>query len=82
MEFRNMDRTVSAEPWNKVIWNPITHKMVMRNQSLVKYLFMHMYNHDILTSKEKLALKNKFAVVHNLSTEKAISILNNLHLNV
>lgn len=81
MEFRNMDRTVSAEPWNKVIWNPITHKMVMRNQSLVKYLFMHMYNHDILTNKEKLALKNKFAVVHNLSTEEAIGILNNLHLN-
>lgn len=80
-EFRNMDRTVSAEPWNKVIWNPITHKMVMRNQSLVKYLFMHMYNHDILTNKEKLALKNKFAVVHNLSTEEAIGILNNLHLN-
>lgn len=81
MEFRNINRTVSSEPWNKVIWNPITHKMVMRNQSLVKYLFMHMYNHNILTNKEKLALKNKFAMVHNLSIEEAVDRLNNLHLN-
>lgn len=81
MEFRNINRTVSSEPWNKVIWNPITHKMVMRNQSLVKYLFMHMYNHDILTNKEKLALKNKFAMVHNLSIEETVNRLNNLHLN-
>ena len=53
----------------------------MRNQSLVKYLFMHMYNHNILTNKEKLALKNKFAMVHNLSIEEAVDRLNNLHLN-
>lgn len=80
MQFRDIDRTVSSEPWNKVIWNPTTHKMVMRNQSLVKYLFMHMYDHNILTIKEKYGLKTKYAAVHNLSIERATNILNELHL--
>ncbi len=80
-QFRNIDRTVSSEPWNKVIWNPLTHKMVMRNQSLVKYLFIHMYGHNILTNKEKLGLKNKFAAVHNLSLEEVTNILNAIHIN-
>ena len=80
-QFRNIDRTVSSEPWNKVIWNPLTHKMVMRNQSLVKYLFIHMYGHNILTNKEKLGLNNKFAAVHNLSLEEVTNILNAIHIN-
>lgn len=80
-QFRNIDRTVSSEPWNRVIWNPITHKMVMRNQSLVKYLFMHMYNHDILTNKEKVAIKTKYAAVHNISMEDAITRLNNISIH-
>ena len=80
-QYRNIDRTVSSEPWNKVIWNPITHKMVMRNQSLVKYLCMHMYNHDILTNKEKNAIKTKYAAVHNISIEDAQAMLNNISLH-
>ena len=80
MQFRDLDRTVSSEPWNKVIWNPVTHKMVMRNQSLVKYLFMHMYDHNILTNKEKQGLITKYAAVHNLSIDRTTNILNELHL--
>lgn len=80
-QFRNIDRTVSSEPWNRVIWNPITHKMVMRNQSLVKYLFMHMYSHNILTSKENTAIRIKYAAVHNISIENAIEMLNNISIH-
>ena len=80
-QFRNINRTVSSEPWNRIIWNPITRKMVMRNQSLVKYLFMHMYNHDILTNKEKIAIKTKYAAVHNISIEDAIVMLNNISIH-
>ena len=53
----------------------------MRNQSLVKYLFMHMYNHDILTNKEKIAIKTKYAAVHNISIEDAIVMLNNISIH-
>lgn len=80
-QFRSINRTVSSEPWNRIIWNPITRKMVMRNQSLVKYLFMHMYNHDILTNKEKIAIKTKYAAVHNISIEDAIVMLNNISIH-
>lgn len=53
----------------------------MRNQSLVKYLFMHMYNHDILSNKEKVAIKTKYAAVHNISMEDAITRLNNISIH-
>lgn len=78
--FESIDRMVSSEPWNKVIWNPITHKMVMRNQLLVKYLFMHMYDHNILTPKEKNALRTKFALVHNVTVQEANDMLNNIYI--
>jgi hypothetical protein len=48
---------------------------------LVKYLFMHMYDRQILISKGKLGLKNKFAAVHNLSLEEVVNRLDNIHIN-
>lgn len=69
--FMHMNRTVSAEPWNKVIWSPISHKMVMRNQTLVKYLFVHMYDINILTSKEKDQMYTRYATIHNVEIEQA-----------
>jgi len=80
-QFREVERTVSAEPWNKVIWNPTTNKMVMRNQALVKYLFMYMYSHDILTNKEKRTLQAKYAVVHNISIDDAVERLNHISIH-
>lgn len=79
--YKGIERTVSAEPWNKVIWNPTTNKMVMRNQALVKYLFMYLYSHDILTNKEKNALQTKYATVHNISLEVALDRLNHLSIH-
>lgn len=78
--FKGIERTVSADPWNKVIWNPTTNKMIMRNQTLVKYLFMHLYSHDALTNKEKVALQTKYATVHNLPLENAVQQLGFLTL--
>lgn len=69
--FQSIDRNVSSQLWTKVIWNPITHKMIMRNQTLVKYLFIHMYDSDIMTEKEKKNLLDRYAIVHNISIEEA-----------
>lgn len=78
--FQSIDRVVSSPLWTKIIWNPITHKMIMRNQTLIKYLFIHMYDSDIMTEKEKKSLLDKYATVHNLSAEEARSRINNITL--
>lgn len=78
--FQSIDRVVSSPLWTKIIWNPITHKMIMRNQTLIKYLFIHMYDSDIMTEKEKKSLLDKYAIVHNLSAEEARSRINNITL--
>lgn len=80
MQFSDIERIVSAEPWNKVIWNPTTNKMVMRNQTLVKYLFMHLYGHETLTNKEKVVLQTKYATVHNIEIAAAVEQLSRLSI--
>jgi len=69
--FFNMDRTVSSEPWNKVIWNPINRRMIMRNQTLVKYLLVHMYDMHILKPTERNQMVTRYATVLNISPEQA-----------
>lgn len=69
--FIHMDRTVSSEPWNKVIWNPINRRMIMRNQTLVKYLFIHMYDTHIMKLTEKEQMVTRYATVLNINPEQA-----------
>lgn len=69
--FANMNRVVSEEPWNHILWNPITHKMEMRNQSLVKYILIHHFDHNILTDREKTDMKTKYATIFNIDTQTA-----------
>lgn len=52
----------------------------MRNQTLIKYLFIHMYDSGIMTEKEKKSLLDKYATVHNLSAEEARFRINNITL--
>lgn len=54
--------------------------MSMRNQTLIKYLFIHMYDSGIMTEKEKKSLLDKYATVHNLSAEEARFRINNITL--
>jgi DNA sulfur modification protein DndB len=70
--YSSMNRIVSQEPWQLILWNPLTNRMVMRNQSLVKYLLLNMYNSNLLTEREKQEMKTKYATIFNISTEDAI----------
>mgnify|MGYP004556672347 FL=1 len=81
--FEHMERIVSHSPWNKVLWNPMTHKMVMRNQTLVKYLLLYLYDNTILSEADMKKMKVKYAAVFDINTEEeAMSQINNLSLNV
>jgi len=76
--YSNLERTVSNPPWNKVIWNPITKKMIMRNQTLTKYIFLYLYGSSLLSDKEKQDMKNKYATILNI--EDTSQVINSLSL--
>ncbi len=78
--FSSMERIVSNEPWCKILWNPQTHKMVMRNQTLVKYLLIKMFDEAILSNKEKNNMINRYAAVFNIETAEAENRLNDITL--
>ena len=71
IRYSNMNRIVSVEPWNHILWNPLTNKMVMRNQSLVKYILINMYDSNILSDREKTEMKSKYATVFNINLDEA-----------
>ena len=80
--FEHMERIVSHSPWNKILWNPMTHKMVMRNQALVKYLLLYLYDNTILSEADMKKMMAKYAAIFDIDTEEeALNQINNLSLN-
>lgn len=79
--YSHINRIVSEFPWNKILWNPMTHKMVMRNQSVVKYLLLNMYDDGILTQRERNNLIAKYAAIFGYDTEnEAINQINQIRI--
>lgn len=80
--FEHMERVVSRSPWNKILWNPMTHKMVMRNQALVKYLLLYLYDNTILSEADMKKMRVKYAAIFDIGTEEeAMNQINKLSLN-
>jgi DNA sulfur modification protein DndB len=79
--YTNMNRVVSREPWGKILWNPLTNKMVMKNQSLVKYILINIFDSNLLTQRDKQEMKSKYATVFNISIEEAEQYINSYILN-
>lgn len=78
--FSRMNRIVSQEPWRMILWNPLTNRMIMRNQSLVKYLLINMFNANILSHRENQEMKSKFATIFNISEQEAVSRINSYNV--
>ena len=75
-----IDRCISSPLWEKIIWNPATRKMIMRNQSVVKGILIHAYDSELLSSKEKEVLYSKYALIHNITELQAKERINKLTL--
>ena len=74
-----MNRNVASSPWNKILWDSISHKMIMRNQSVVKYILIYHFDSSILTDAEKRSLYSKYAVIMGYENiEETIDAINNL----
>jgi len=79
-QYANMNRIVSIEPWQRILWNPLTNKMIMKNQSLVKYILINMFDSNLLTQRDKQEMKSKYATIFNLSIEDAEQQINSFTL--
>lgn len=79
LSFNQMNRNVASSPWNKILWDSISHKMIMRNQSVVKYILIYHFDSSMLTDAEKRSLYSKYAVIMGYETiEETINAINNI----
>lgn len=67
----NLNRNVHSDMWDMILWNPITRKMIMRNQSLVNSLLIEMMDDSILTEREKTNMISKYATIFNIELPEA-----------
>ena len=67
--FSKLNRDVSKEPWTKIIWDPSSKRMLVNNQILLKYLFVYIFNPNLLKDKDKKDLYNRYALVKNISID-------------
>lgn len=70
-DYANLDRNVHSNLWDMILWNPMTKKMIMRNQALVYYLLIKMRDINLLTEKEKSSMKSKYATIFNIDLDEA-----------
>jgi DNA sulfur modification protein DndB len=64
--FCNINRSVSSDLWNKIIWNPSSRTMLVNNQLLLKYLFVYIYDPGILKEKHINDFYQRYILVKNI----------------
>ena len=67
----NLNRNVHSDMWDMILWNPITRRMIMRNQSLVNYLLIKIMDDSILTERENTNMISKYATIFNIELPEA-----------
>lgn len=78
--YSNIERTVSASPWDRIIWDPIKHQMITRTGGLVKYMMISMYDANILQPREKEKLIADFQSIFGIEYAEAEMRISNLKL--
>lgn len=79
-QYVGLNRNVHSDLWDMILWNPLTNRMLMRNQSLVFYLLLKMINGDYLTEKEKNQMINRYAMIYNIGVYEAEQRINSITL--
>lgn len=78
--YSSIERTVSASPWERIIWDPIKHQMITRTGGLVKYIMISMYDSRLLKPKEREHLTADFQSIFGEDQEDAERRINGLKL--
>lgn len=78
--YSNIERTVSASPWERIIWDPIKHQMITRTGGLVKYMMISMYDSILLRPREKEKLIADFQSIFGIEYAEAEVRISNLKL--
>lgn len=78
--YSSIERTVSASPWERIIWDPIKHQMITRTGGLVKYIMISMYDSRLLRPMERDRLAEDFQSIFGEDREAAERRINSLKL--
>jgi DNA sulfur modification protein DndB len=76
--YSQLEMCISKAPWVKVLWDAESRTMIMKNKTLVRPLFMFMYDRNILNEKELGSLRIRYAKVLEIELTEIDDKLNAL----
>jgi len=76
--FNLMDFTLLGAPWKNVLWNASSRTMLMGNAGLVKLLLIYLYDHHLLTPKERTSIIERYSDKLNYEQEPLEGVLENI----
>ena len=76
--YSQLEMCISKAPWVKVLWDAESRTMIMKNKTLVRPLFMFMYDRNILNEKELGSLRIRYAKVLEIEPTEIDDKLNAL----
>ena len=76
--YSQLEMCISKAPWVKVLWDAESRTMIMKNKTLVRPLFMFMYDRSVLNAKELESLRIRYAKVLEIEPTEIDDKLNAL----
>ncbi len=76
--FSLLEMCISAKPWERVLWDPENHTMIMKNATLVHLLLMFMYDQKLLKTTEIKSLRTRYAKALEMELSNIDSVLDSL----
>lgn len=77
-KYCQIDRNVSGNLWDKIIWNSVSKTMLVNNQILLKYLFVYIYDSSVLKEKHLKDFYQRYELVKNIDRDSVQEHLNML----
>lgn len=64
--YAKIEMCISKSPWEKILWDNDSHKMIIPNATIVHLILLYIYDPTILKANELINLKKRYAKILNI----------------
>lgn len=65
-KYSRLDFQVSSDMWKGLLWNPESQTMINGNSGIIRLLLLYLYDHSLVSEKEKEKIQEKYASVRGV----------------
>lgn len=66
-KYARLNLQISSEMWKGLLWNNESQTMINGNSSIIRLLLLYLYDHSLVSEKEREKIQEKYASVRGIS---------------